>query len=122
MACSLYQKIRKAYYYKVIREAETPVVSAFFQDSKGDFDRRKVCEPFWGSYACIWYSTGSQIPIGESRYLSIIRLIWNHCKKYNSRTVILTVKKYEKHTYRPLIFSSTESCHVETVVLLSQLK
>ena len=32
-------KIRKAYYYKVIREAETPVVSAFFQDSKGDFDR-----------------------------------------------------------------------------------
>ena len=42
------------------------------------------------------------------RYLSIIRMIWNHCKKYNSRTVILTVKKYEKHTYRPLIFSSTE--------------
>ena len=39
MACLLYQKIRKAYYYKVIREAETPVVSAFFQDSKGDFDR-----------------------------------------------------------------------------------
>lgn len=42
MACLLYQKIRKAYYYKVIREAETPVVSAFFQDSKGDFDSQEV--------------------------------------------------------------------------------
>ena len=46
MACLLYQKIRKAYCYKVIREAETPVVSAFFQDSKGDFDSQEV----WKAY------------------------------------------------------------------------
>lgn len=34
-----------------------------------------------------------------SRYFSIIRLMWNYCHKYKSRTVILTAKEYEKQIY-----------------------
>ena len=70
--------------------------------------KRPSCLQNWKSYKKKEAGPGKACENICGRYLSIIRLIWNHCKKYNSRTVILTVKKYEKHTYRPLIFSSTE--------------
>lgn len=51
MVCLLYPKIEKAYYYKVIREAETLVVSAFFNYYRFYYDmlnhkteeRRGIC-------------------------------------------------------------------------------
>ena len=51
MVCLLYPKIGKAYYYKVIREAETLVVSAFFNYYRFFYDmlnhkteeRRGIC-------------------------------------------------------------------------------